>query len=175
MSTIAVTGADGFIGTNLSVALEKRGHQVTRIVRRAHGPGNDRKVVPDLSSSGSLEQVLQGARTLVHLAARAHVLRETETRPEAAFQRANVDATLRLAEAAIRAGVGRFVFVSSIGVNGDQYMRGAIHRNGRTGARRAIRKIEAGRGTILEINREQERPRDRDRQADSGVWSGRQR
>jgi nucleoside-diphosphate-sugar epimerase len=120
VSTIAVTGADGFVGTNVSVALEKRGHPVRRIVRSDHGPGSDRKVVPDLSSSDSLDHVLDGVETLVHLAARAHVLRETEPHPEAAFQRANVDATVRLAEAAIRAGVRRFVFVSSIHVNGNQ-------------------------------------------------------
>ncbi len=120
MLTIAVTGADGFIGTNVSVALEKRGHQVRRIVRNGHGPGSDRKVVPDLSSSDSLDHVLDGVETLVHLAARAHVLRETEPHPEAVFQRANVDATVRLAEAAIRARVRRFVFVSSIHVNGNQ-------------------------------------------------------
>jgi UDP-N-acetyl-alpha-D-quinovosamine dehydrogenase len=118
--TVAVTGADGFIGTSLCATLENRGHRVARIVRRTQGCGGDRRVVPDLADASCLEAVLSGADAVVHLAGRAHVLRETEARPEAAYQRVNVDATVRLAEAAARAGVRRFVFVSSIGVNGNQ-------------------------------------------------------
>lgn len=118
--TIAVTGADGFIGTAFCVAVESRGRQVARIVRRAEGPGGDRRVISDLSGPESLDRVLDGVDVVVHLAARAHVLRETEADPQAAFQRANVDATVRLAEAAVHAGVRRFVYVSSIGVSGNE-------------------------------------------------------
>jgi nucleoside-diphosphate-sugar epimerase len=67
-----------------------------------------------------LDAALSGANVVVHLAARAHVLRETELDPDAAFRRSNVDATVRLVEGAARVGVRRFVFVSSIGVNGNQ-------------------------------------------------------
>lgn len=120
MAVVAVSGADGFIGTRLCTVLAGRSHRVIRIVREVHGSGADRRIIADLSSSHPLDPVLAGADTLVHLAARAHVLRETEVDPEAAFRRSNVEATVRLVEAAARVGVRRLVFVSSIGVNGNQ-------------------------------------------------------
>jgi nucleoside-diphosphate-sugar epimerase len=64
------------------------------------------------------EDALKGVDCVLHLAARAHVLDDTELAPLEAFRRVNVDGTRRLAEAARRSGVMRFVFVSSIGVNG---------------------------------------------------------
>ena len=120
VSTIAVTGADGFIGTNLCCCLGEA--RSPGDAHRSEGPrpGKRPESRPGLVQLGLAGTGAKGARALVHLAARAHVLRETEADPEAAFQRANVDATARLAEAAIRAGVRRFVFVSSIGVNGNQ-------------------------------------------------------
>src|SRR5690606_28843336 len=66
-----------------------------------------------------------------HLAARAHVLRETESNPETVFWRANVLATESLAQAAVEAGVRRFVFVSSIGVNGNRTERDAFTESDR--------------------------------------------
>lgn len=119
-TSIAVTGADGFIGRNLCSKVEERGFPVVRIVRRAEGLGSDRRVAANLESVVDARSLLQGTAVVVHLAGRAHVLRETETDPYAAFQRANVDATLLLARGALQAGVGRFVFVSSIGVNGNE-------------------------------------------------------
>lgn len=120
MATVAVTGADGFIGAHLCAVLEHDGHRVIRIVRRRSGAGEDRRVVADLASASDLGSVLEGAEVVIHLAGRAHVLRDTEPDPDSAFRRANVDSTVRLAEAAARAKVRRVVFVSSIGVNGDQ-------------------------------------------------------
>jgi nucleoside-diphosphate-sugar epimerase len=117
---IAVTGADGFIGKNLCATLERRGQLPARIVRANPGPGSDRRVVGDLANFDALECALAGADSVVHLAARAHVLRGTAPEPGTAYSRMNVEATVRLAEAAVRAGVRRFVFVSSIGVNGGQ-------------------------------------------------------
>lgn len=115
---VAVTGADGFIGGVLCAALEREGRKVVRVVRRADGPGNDRRVVPDLAQLDALAHAFRGAQAVVHLAARAHVLRETETDPAAAYARTNVDGTAHVAEAAARAGLRRVVLVSSIGVNG---------------------------------------------------------
>lgn len=121
---IVVTGADGFIGARACELLEGRGHEVRRVVRRFEGPGRDRRVVPDLTSEVDWQPILRGADAILHLAARAHVVRERDEDPEAAFHRSNVQVTRRLAEQATAAGVRRFVFVSSIGVNGPQTIRG---------------------------------------------------
>jgi nucleoside-diphosphate-sugar epimerase len=115
---VAVTGADGFIGGALCAKFEREGRAVVRIVRRPDGPGAERRVVPDLSHVDLLAEAFRGAGVVVHLAARAHVLRETEADPAAAFARTNVAGTANVAEAAARAGLRRVVLASSIGVNG---------------------------------------------------------
>jgi nucleoside-diphosphate-sugar epimerase len=114
---IVVTGADGFIGGPTCELLEHRGHLLRRVVRREQGVGHDRTTVPDLAELREWAPILDGADAVVHLAARAHVVREMAD-PTEEFRRHNVDVTRRLLEAAIACGVRRFVFVSSIGVNG---------------------------------------------------------
>ncbi len=116
--TVAVTGADGFIGSALCRALEREGRTVARIVRTGEGQGAHRHVVPGLAQVEPLASAFRGAQAVVHLAARAHVLRETEADPAAAYARDNVEGTAHVAEAAARAGLRRVVLVSSIGVNG---------------------------------------------------------
>ena len=69
---------------------------------------------------GSVENALAGADAVVHLAARVHVMKDRATDPLAEFRRVNTDATLALGRAALRAGVRRFVFLSSIKVNGER-------------------------------------------------------
>jgi nucleoside-diphosphate-sugar epimerase len=91
-----VTGATGFIGRALCAGAS--GWQITAMDQRAPG----------------WEASLKGQQVVVHLAGIAH-----RRADEAAYQAVNVDATLRLAEAAAKAGVRRFVFVSSIKVNGE--------------------------------------------------------
>ena len=72
----------------------------------------------DSSEHSNWEDALRGVDVVVHLAARAHVLSETGHDPAAQFRKANVINTLALAEQALAAGVQRFIFISSIGVNG---------------------------------------------------------
>jgi nucleoside-diphosphate-sugar epimerase len=104
--TILVTGANGFVGRAVVARLGNRARPVTRTVI-----GN---IGPDTDWSG----VLGGVTAVIHCAARAHVLREDGGDQLVEFRRVNRDGTLALALAAARAGVSRFVFVSSIGVNG---------------------------------------------------------
>ncbi|HEY7903544.1 MAG TPA: NAD-dependent epimerase/dehydratase family protein [Casimicrobiaceae bacterium] len=113
---MALTGADGFIGRALRAHLGRAGFDVVAITRASHG---------DLAAAdvGVLARVLQGADALVHLAARAHVMRERATDPAAAFRAANVVATERVARAAAAAGVRRFVLASTIKVNGESSPR----------------------------------------------------
>lgn len=118
-----VTGADGFIGRHLCRRLEKDGFAVTRAVRTLPKPAAGWSATGDLADNDRLDALVAGHDVIVHLAGRAHVLRETAADPHAAFQRANVDATVRLAEAAVAGGVRRFVFISSIGVLGNRAER----------------------------------------------------
>lgn len=121
-SRVFVTGADGFIGRHLCERLERRGFTVTRAVRTQPEGAADkpRLTTGDLEACDRLHSMVAGHDAIVHLAGRAHVLRETSSDPRAAFHRANVDATARLAQAAIAARVRRFVFISSIGVLGNR-------------------------------------------------------
>lgn len=121
-SKVLVTGADGFIGRHLCARLERRDFSVTRAVRAPSTKGGDGNlaVTGELADCDRLERLVAGHDAIAHLAGRAHVVRETALDPRAEFQRANVDATLRLARAAVASGVRRFVFVSSIGVLGDR-------------------------------------------------------
>lgn len=122
--SVAVTGAGGFVGKALVRRLcDDLGVVCTAIYRSAPAqppPASAQvAVVGDLADAADLDVVLDGVDVVVHTAARVHVMKETLEDPLAAFRRVNVEATARLAEAAARAGVRRFVFLSSIKVNGE--------------------------------------------------------
>jgi nucleoside-diphosphate-sugar epimerase len=74
----------------------------------------------DTRVRGSVENALAGADAVVHLAARVHVRKDRAADPLAEFRRVNTDATLALGRAALRERVRRFVFLSSIKVNGER-------------------------------------------------------
>lgn len=114
--TILVTGATGFLGRAAADHLVSRGRVVRTAVRAHPGPGA--VAVSDLSVDTDWSAALEGVDTVVHCAARAHVLKETAADPLAQFRAVNRDATTALALQAAAAGVRRFIFISSIGVNG---------------------------------------------------------
>jgi len=121
---ILVTGATGFIGRRLSQILLNADRKVRFAVRdksRIKIPFVNQCAVEisEIDSCTSWQSILAGVRTVVHLAARAHVLHDTSRDPLAEFLSVNVDGTVNLARQAINAGVERFVFISSIGVNGN--------------------------------------------------------
>jgi nucleoside-diphosphate-sugar epimerase len=117
---VAVTGATGFVGSILVQELDQRGIPTLALLRDETSiPGIECAVVGDLAQATNLASTLRGSDCVVHLAGRAHVLKETEKDPLAAFTAANVDATVRLAQASAEANVRRFIFVSTIKVNGE--------------------------------------------------------
>lgn len=116
--TILVTGATGFLGRAVAAHLIARGRSVRAAVRRDPGPGAI--VVGDLSADTDWSAALAGVDTVVHCAARAHVLNETSDNPLAQFRAVNTEATVALAQQTAAAGARRFVFISSIGVNGSE-------------------------------------------------------
>jgi nucleoside-diphosphate-sugar epimerase len=132
---IVVTGADGFVGRALCAHLGARSIPWRGLVR-ALPSGADAHMHLNHVETGDLATVaddrldaaIAGATAIVHLAGRAHVLRDTAHDPEAAFHDANVVATARLAHAAVRAGVRRFVFASTVKVNGEATIHGAAFR-----------------------------------------------
>jgi nucleoside-diphosphate-sugar epimerase len=80
--------------------------------------------VEPLSETSDYSTALQGVDTVIHLAARVHVMRDTASDPLGEFRRVNASGTARLARQAARAGVRRFVFLSTVGVNGKLSARG---------------------------------------------------
>lgn len=110
---IALTGGTGFIGRHLLAALSARGYRVRLLLRRPVElpPGASGAVVGDLSRPMNMAAALSGVDAVVHSAGLAHAMSGA---PEDDYRSSNVEATRRLAEAAARARVGRFVFLSSI-------------------------------------------------------------
>jgi nucleoside-diphosphate-sugar epimerase len=118
---VLITGANGFIGGHLQRVLVARGFECRGAVRRATAADGARScVVGEIGPSTDWRTALDGVDMVVHLAARAHVLRELAVDPSAEFMRVNAEGTAALATAAAAAGVRRFVYVSSIGVLGNQ-------------------------------------------------------
>ena len=119
---VLVTGAGGFVGRALCPALAAAGHEVIAGVREgAMPPGaHAHRTLGDLANERPLDEAVAGGDAVVHLAARAHVMRDTADDPLALYRRTNVDGTRRLAEAASRTGARRFVLISSVKVNGER-------------------------------------------------------
>lgn len=116
-----VTGANGFVGRALVAELHRRGISVTAAVRREarFPPGVRAARVGDLGPTTDWADAIEGCGAVVHLAARVHRMHDDATDPLAAYRRVNVAGTVALARQAATAGVKRFVFMSSIKVNGD--------------------------------------------------------
>ncbi|MBO21055.1 MAG: hypothetical protein CMM26_01555 [Rhodospirillaceae bacterium] len=118
---VLVTGAAGFVGDALCRHLASAGHIVEGTFRtipenrswmQVHATG-------DLMGMDNFSPILDGVDAVVHLAARVHIMRETEANPDAIYLKANAELTERLALAATEAGVSRFVLLSSIKANGE--------------------------------------------------------
>lgn len=122
--TVLVTGATGFVGRALIDRLIADGGRPVRAAVRAPGAtmpdGVSVVVVGGIDDHTDWSAAVEGVDTVIHTAARVHVMQERAADPLAAFRVVNVDGTLRLARAAAAAGVRRFVFVSSIKVNGEE-------------------------------------------------------
>jgi nucleoside-diphosphate-sugar epimerase len=123
MSRIVVTGASGFVGRRVCEVLAAAGHDLVGTTRgsisHSAEPSVDMRRVRDQHVGESWRPVLIGADYVVHLAARVHVMHETADDPLQAFREANVLTTKAVASEAVRAGVKRLVFLSTIKVLGE--------------------------------------------------------
>lgn len=119
---ILVTGATGFVGSALVAKLARDGTETRACVRKIDAvvpAGVQVTRVAGLTADADWSDALVHVDALVHAAARVHVMDDSATDPLTEFRRVNVEGTLRLARQAATAGVRRFVFVSSIKVNGE--------------------------------------------------------
>lgn len=130
---IVITGAGGFVGSALATHFAATGRPFIAVARRpvADAAAKSHAVaVADLAtaSDATLDAIVAGAKAVVHLAGRAHVLAETAPDPAALYHAANVVATERVASAAVRAGVRKFILASTIKVHGEATMPGRPFR-----------------------------------------------
>lgn len=118
MSKIFITGANGFVGKALCLELEKRNFEYGAGVRTAF-LANEISY-GDIVAQNHWKKILKGFDVVVHLAARVHVVAEKSANPLKSFMDINCEATLNLAKAAKKSGVRRFIFISSVKVNGEE-------------------------------------------------------
>lgn len=112
-----VTGASGFVGKPLCDVLESRGYKVLRLVRQAKTEAE--KGIGEIGPHFNWEPVLSNCWGVIHLAARVHMMSDKATDPLTEYRKVNTAGTLELAKQAAKLGVRRFIFVSSIKVNGE--------------------------------------------------------
>lgn len=122
---ILVTGANGFVGRHLCRELAKSGRDVVAAVRNHAAATKLDECASEICRTGPVgpgtdwTRALKGCDAIIHLVARVHVMRDPEREPLNAFREINVKGTERLCKQACDMGVRRFIFVSSIKVNGE--------------------------------------------------------
>lgn len=127
---ILITGANGFVGQALCHELLRRGHPVIAATRHAWADASSQPgaltgvAIGEVDERTAWGHALHGVNVVIHLAARVHVMQETAQDPLTEFRRVNVQGTEHLARMAAAAGVKRFVYVSSIKVNGEETATG---------------------------------------------------
>jgi nucleoside-diphosphate-sugar epimerase len=122
-----VTGGSGFVGKPLCKELLGQGWQVVAAARSHYcqsPPGLEMAVVGAIGGETNWTDALRGTDVVIHLAARVHIMRDEAADPLAEFRVVNVQGTLTLARQAAKAGVRRFIYLSSIKVNGEQTLPG---------------------------------------------------
>lgn len=122
MNKILLTGYTGFIGSNILDLCKERSDSIKCLGRRK--PLFGIFYQGELSSSSEYRDALDGVDVIIHCAARVHVMNDSSIDPLTEFREVNSFATLNLAKQAIAAGVKRFIFVSSIKVNGESTQSG---------------------------------------------------
>ncbi len=120
---ILLTGATGFVGRQLLKKLSEQKEIDLRIATRINAnifsPEISVFAPIELESENNWQDIVKGCDVIIHAAARAHVMNEKANNPLEEFRKINSKPTLKLAEQAAISGVKRFIFISSIKVNGE--------------------------------------------------------
>lgn len=117
LSALLLTGGSGLVGGALLQRLS--GMNITAVGRTKPDNAGARFVGTDINSSSDYSAALAGIEVVIHSAARVHMMDEQSADPLAAFREVNTFGTLNLARQAAASGVKRFIFISSIKVNGE--------------------------------------------------------
>jgi nucleoside-diphosphate-sugar epimerase len=118
---VLITGAEGFIGRSLTASLQRAGASVLGAIRSQNSASTltvETVVTGDIRYVPNWDVIVKDVDCVVHLAARAHITHDRASNPIAEFRAVNVLPAVKLFNACKMAAVGRFIFVSSIGVNG---------------------------------------------------------
>ncbi|MDA0149404.1 UDP-glucose 4-epimerase family protein [Vibrio sp. LaRot3] len=121
---VLLTGATGFVGSHLMRFLEKQSYTVSTLGRTLVAESAFHYNVSSINGKESYIEALLEQEVVVHCAARAHVMKDNSLDPKNEYRETNVLGTLNLARQAAQCGVRRFVFVSSIKVNGENTKNG---------------------------------------------------
>jgi nucleoside-diphosphate-sugar epimerase len=117
MENILITGYSGFVGSQLVKNLASSSYSLRLLGRQAAEQGDFYQ--SDIDATSNYTEVLQGVDVVIHCAARAHIMKDTVIEPLVEFRAVNTLGTLNLAKCASESGVKRFVFISTIKVNGE--------------------------------------------------------
>lgn len=116
---VLVTGATGFVGSALCARLKSEGRK-PRYTVRTQGQNENSIAVGNIAPDTRWTEALRDVDSVIHTAARAHIMKDEVPDPLSEYRKVNVEGTLNLARQAAQAGVKRFIFISSIKVNGEQ-------------------------------------------------------
>ena len=128
--TILITGGNGFIGTALIDAFLIEGLSFRVALRRDcfRWPNLDCVEVGEINAETDWSNALLGVSQIVHLASRVHVLDDRSLDPLSEYRKINTFGTRRLVEQAVEMGVNRFIYLSSIKVNGEHTFPGEVFK-----------------------------------------------
>lgn len=127
---VLLTGSNGFLGQYLSQFLAEKGYSVLAHTRKAQTFDHPNIHNINFDLNDNLDNIdLNQVEVIIHCAGRAHVMHETATSPLGVYRHTNVKGTLNLAKKAAESGVKRFIYLSSIKVNGEQTTTQAFHPN----------------------------------------------
>ena len=119
MTKVLLTGSTGFVGSALLTELQALPSFRVVAAVRSTAASDCVVVVGSIDGTTDYSSALNGVDVVVHAAARAHIMRDEVADPLAEYRKVNVDGTLNLAKQAVAAGVKRFIYISSIKVNGE--------------------------------------------------------
>lgn len=120
MAKILLTGATGFVGSALLSILQIGENKVVAVVRAVKVDSPDNFVqVGEINDQTDFSSVLEGVDVVVHMAARAHIMKDESVDPLAEYRKVNVDGSVNLSKQAVAAGAKRFIYISSVKVNGE--------------------------------------------------------